>query len=84
MKIILRTLIILLAAAIVGGIIFALAGSNTSGAPSGFEGYGGAEFHPGDNAGARPGENGNFPNRAERERGEFGGSFLLPEGMIKG
>jgi hypothetical protein len=76
MKIIFRTLVILLAAALVGGIIFALVG-NTSQTSSGFDRHGGAEFRPGDN-----GED--FAPRPERDREEFGGGFFFPEGVIKG
>ena len=77
MKTISRILIILAAAALVGCIIFALVGNNTSETPSGFDRYGGAEFRPGDN-------DGNFAPRSERDREEFGGGFFFPEGVIKG
>ena len=82
MKIIFRILIILIAAAIVGGIIFVLVGNNTSDTRSGFDRQGNAEFRPGNNAESRPDEN--FAPRPERDREEFGGGFLFPGGVIKG
>jgi len=77
MKTISRILIILAAAAIVGGIIFALVGNNTSDTRSGFDRHGDAEFRPGDN-------DGNFAPRHERDREGFGGGLFLPGGVIKG
>ena len=82
MKSIFHILFIFVAAAIVGGIIFALVGNNTSDTRSGFDKHGDAESRPGDNAEARPDEN--FAPRLERDREEFGGSFFFPGGVIKG
>ena len=82
MKTIFRILVILIAAAIVGGIIFALVGNNTSDTRSGFDKHGDAESRPGDNAEARPNEN--LAPRPERDREEFDDGFLFPGGVIKG
>lgn len=76
MKTIFRILVILVAATIIGGSIFALVG-NTSEAPSGFDRHGSTGFRPGDN-------DESFAPRQERDRQEFGGGFFFPGGAIKG
>ena len=82
MKTIFRILVILIAAAIVGSIIFVLVGNNTSNTRFGLGRRGGAEFHPGDNAEFRPhDDSGSGPERGSEE---FGGDFFFPEGVIKG
>jgi hypothetical protein len=84
MKTIFRILIILVATAIVGSIIYALVDGNTSESSAGFGRQEGAEFRPGDNAEFPPDENGNFAPRPERNHEEFRGGSFLPGGAIKG
>jgi len=82
MKTIFRVLVILIAAAIVGGIIFVLVGNTAFNTRSGFDRHGGNELRPGDNAEFRPDEN--FAPRPERDREEFSGGLFFPGGVLKG
>lgn len=77
MKTIFRTLLILLVAAIVGVIIFALVGnSNTAGPRVEFERRGSSEFHP------EGSQEGNVNPQFERQRERSGGIIGLPFSML--